>query len=429
MSERSIEVVLDIQKGNLINAEKFFALPEDKVFKGRRKLEEYNQRNEPLLVCSCCYQPVKIRGREQGFISIHFAHFVDSGDCPYKSYNKYTKDEIERMKYNGVKESPLHKKLKYFITDSIKLDNRFSNVKTDEVYKGTGLLKEWKKPDVSGKFNNTDIVFEIQLSTTFLSVIVKREEYYKKNNTFIMWFFNQFSTDEDSQRFTEKDIIYSNNNNAFIINNETISITNANNKFIFGCYYIEPYLENNCVKRKWQYKTVSIDELKWDYENYKVYYYDSEGETKKLKNKLEYSFIEEFKTLIINEDNFEWKERYRLYQLYEHKFAQKGILFEASSTALKKIIQAILCLKLNDKIGYENDNVLGLSNTILEYRKEYYGIYIKALKCYNKYNDVLQRDEKKGIFKKKLSKLQSEKVEQETRYNKLFQILFPELII
>ena len=158
-----------------------------------------------------------MRGDRDGAISLHFDHLYDSGDCPIKTGQKDTQDEILRMKYNGVKESPLHIKLKNAIARSIGQESRFSDIKEDETFRSEGLSKEWKKPDVSSKFNGDNVVFEVQLSTAFLSVIVQREVFYSENSTYIMWLFNQFSTDSETQRFTEKDIIYSNNNNAFVI--------------------------------------------------------------------------------------------------------------------------------------------------------------------------------------------------------------------
>ena len=51
---------------------------------------------------------------------------------------------------------------------------------------------EWRKPDVKALYGDKFIAFEIQLSTTFLSVIVERREFYLKNNALIFWIFNEF---------------------------------------------------------------------------------------------------------------------------------------------------------------------------------------------------------------------------------------------
>ena len=56
-------------------------------------------------------------------------------------------------------------------------------------------IEEWKKPDISASYKNINIVFEIQLSTTFLSVIVDREYFYKDNQTYILWVFKNFVID------------------------------------------------------------------------------------------------------------------------------------------------------------------------------------------------------------------------------------------
>jgi hypothetical protein len=116
LTTRTIKEVLNIQTGEFIKSDDFFSLSEEIIFQGRRKLEEYNQNGEKLLVCPFCYQPVKIRGSITGKKSMHFAHLYDSGDCPIKTTNKYTEEEIRRMKYNGQKESEIHKTIKNFFS-------------------------------------------------------------------------------------------------------------------------------------------------------------------------------------------------------------------------------------------------------------------------------------------------------------------------
>src|SRR6185369_16234869 len=146
---RTVQDVLNLSDGTFIQADEFFNRSEEDVFKERRKLEEAAQRNEKTLVCAICHQPLKIKGDRNGAISIHFAHLYDSGDCPIKTGLKYTREEIERMKYNGVKESPAHFKIKNAVADLISKDSRFSDIKIEKTFKSEGLSKEWKKPDVS----------------------------------------------------------------------------------------------------------------------------------------------------------------------------------------------------------------------------------------------------------------------------------------
>ena len=418
-----------ISDGTFIQADEFFNRSEEDVFKERRKLEEAAQRNEKTLVCAICHQPLKIKGDRNGAISIHFAHLYDSGDCPIKTGVKYTREEIERMKYNGVKESPAHFKIKNAVADLISKDSRFSDIKIEKTFKSEGLSKEWKKPDVSAVFNNDKLVFEIQLSTTFLSVIVQRELFYCKNRTYIMWLFSEFTTNIEIQKFTEKDIIYSNNNNAFVVNDETIKLSEEAGKFLFICFYQKPIAtDNGSIIFTWDKKLISMDDITFDAKSYKVFYYDSQGEKQKLQYQLTAEFIKNFEAFMFSRQDLDYEDRKAQLQKYSGVFSKRGIIFNNDDFVMHKILDAIYSLKYGRMIGYDLKNFISLANNILEYRKEYVDVFILALKHFGIEANVLS-DDKKGTYKKKLDTFHNQYVTQNTRYNPLFKSLFPELPI
>jgi len=272
MQERTIKEVIDTKTGEIINADVFFDRPEGMIFADRRLLEENNQSNTDYLICSCCSQRVRLRGTPTGTYSMHFAHLHDSEDCPIKTNNHYTKDEILIMKYNGVKESERHKDAKSRVEQSLKADIAFSNVASEATFHHRGGQKEWRRPDVSAQFKVYPFVCEVQLSTTFLSVVVQRDTFYRRNHTFILWVFDHF--EPANLKFTDKDIIYANNYNAFVVNEETLKSSQARNEFRLHCYYCEPVLIRGEVKPEWREKEISFHELTFDYTNFKFYYFD-----------------------------------------------------------------------------------------------------------------------------------------------------------
>lgn len=276
--QRTITEVLNLKTGQFIQSEAFFSQPEDEVFQERYRLEESIKKNERYLVCPYCQQSVKIRGKLQGLRTLHFAHLRDSDDCPIKTSQHYTEEEVLKMKYNGLKESDAHLHMKHLLAKSLRADPAFSDVMIEEIFRDKGGLKEWKKPDISAKVHGTDIVFEIQLSTTFLSVLVERDIFYKKNHTYIGWIFNDFTANIDEQRFTEKDILYSNNCNAFIVNNQTCQHSEEEQKFYLVCHYLEPVIQDRHIVNEWRVAEVCFHDLTFQEDSYKFYYYDYEGE-------------------------------------------------------------------------------------------------------------------------------------------------------
>jgi hypothetical protein len=60
---------------------------------------------DPLFVCYYCNQKVRIRGgisktAQRKADIFHFAHLRDSEECHIKTKNKFTKEEVNRIKYN-----------------------------------------------------------------------------------------------------------------------------------------------------------------------------------------------------------------------------------------------------------------------------------------------------------------------------------------
>ena len=195
-TKRTIDEVLDFESGEIILAENFFKLPESTVISYRRRLQEAIQGISPVkYVCPYCKQLLKISGKptRRGEVS-YFAHLRDSDECEIKTNNNYTKEELEAIKYAGIKESNRHIELKGKIREALMAEQSqiigIKNVEEEKYFKSANPLLNWRKPDIYAEFDDKRVVFELQLSTTFLSVIVARDLFYRINNTFIIWVFN-----------------------------------------------------------------------------------------------------------------------------------------------------------------------------------------------------------------------------------------------
>lgn len=286
-NKRTIEFVLNKDDGSTVYADSFFLKEENEVFNYRSELQKAIKGiREPLFVCYYCGQNIKINGGGQTMKVLHFAHRKDSNFCHLKTDTNYSLLEIKRLKYNGAKESPLHFETKNLIKQFIELNNDFSNIKVEKVVKSNTNYLEWKKPDISASYKKVEVVFEIQLSTTFLSVIVDREHFYKENQTYILWVFKNFEVEEFKQRFTEKDVFYSNNRNAFVLDNEAISLSKQNEDLFLLCYYQKPKIHNLKIDYDWCFEYINFNKLTFDEVNYKIFYFDVNKEEEALNNEI-----------------------------------------------------------------------------------------------------------------------------------------------
>ncbi|AWM14649.1 hypothetical protein DI487_12815 [Flavobacterium sediminis] len=287
-TKRTIQEVLNKEDGNPIDADIFFNQSKNVIWKRRIELQEVIKGiREPIFVCYFCNQNIKINGGK-GLRKkvLHFAHQKEKGDCILKTDAKPTREQIERVKYNGAKEGLLHFETKHLIKNILELNKDFSNILVEKVVKCNSNYLEWKKPDIKTNYKNVEVVFEIQLSTTFLSVIVDREHFYKTNNIYLLWIFKDFEIDDLKQLFTQKDVFYSNNRNAFVLDEVAINLSLQNKELYLLCYYQKPKIVNLKIDYDWCFEYVSFDKLIFNEVDYKIFYFDVKKAEEILNNEI-----------------------------------------------------------------------------------------------------------------------------------------------
>ena len=298
MQERTIKEVMNLDSRELIYADDFFLQDENIIWKYRELCQEaIKKRRDPFLVCSTCGQLVQISGgRGERKKVTYFKHLKDSKDCPIKTDSNSSKEDILRGKYNGQKEGKEHIETKRLIASFLELNKstkgEISRYDLEKVIKGNRDFLEWRKPDITSLFKDKTLVFEIQLSTTFLDVICERQHFYKEKQMFILWVFRKFEIEEDKQRFTQKDVFYSNNRNAFILNDEAIRLSEENKDLYLLCQYQEPIARGERLIYEWREKYVCLSELIFDETTYKVYYYDVDKSEQKIRLEIEQNILE-----------------------------------------------------------------------------------------------------------------------------------------
>ncbi|ELX4189979.1 hypothetical protein QJ358_003410 [Vibrio vulnificus] len=262
---RNMTSVFLTQEDKVIDANEFLdSCEEQEYFQFRTSIAK-NRKTNPLALCNVCFQPVVLRATPQR--TTFFAHVKDSEDCPIKTTTSLTMEEIQAMKYNGQKEGRQHKEGKQRLAELLSSDPLFSDEihieKTFREKNPVGIAKHWRRPDISARLalDNREVLFELQVSTTFLDVIISREEFYKNNDAYITWVFLDF----DSEKFTTLDIAYANKANVFVLDNEANHESELNGKLVMKCYYRQPYMtEEVTIAHKWVSEIVDFSMLSFD---------------------------------------------------------------------------------------------------------------------------------------------------------------------
>jgi hypothetical protein len=429
-------------------------LNEDYVTLGelRRKQKESILFKKPLFICGKCEQPLALKGRPKNNKKFYLAHLKDSKDCEWKTGDDRTKFEIHQEMFFKVRESEKHKELKAFIVDKLTKDKQFSQVKSEKRFK-SDFQEKYKVPDVSTiKTKNngfidikTNIVFEIQLTSTYLDVIIDREKFYYENKANILWIFANFSKDLSRTKMVEDDILFSNKKNVFILDEEAKKISIKNKSLYLKNLYLEVFLNKGDIDYKWSKgKIVNINEINFDTITGKSFCYNFEHERakelykKKLKNK---KFKENFD--LIQEcliESIDLKKSF-MGLLESKNIIDDGELFNSlrdSEDIIRYIFEIIYLRKENKVFDHrfpnlkdnKNSRIIQMLNNAFNPALKnsiYSNFLLKAIDYYGQSSYLIEID-KKGSFTKKV--LEHKKyISEELSPNNLkaLQYLFPEL--
>lgn len=272
--DRSIKIAFDKTSGEILEADEVFDIKTD-AFEIRKKYHEKNL----ILSCCECEQDLMVSGSK--YDRLHFKHKPGHGYCILAD-GKLTPQEHELFtEILKAKESDRHKELKNKIGEQLKSVKGvdINSIAIDDKF----IIKEngKRRPDVYCKFQDKEIVFEIQLSDLSLGYILSRYEFYKEHGIYLIWILDNF--DIHNQGTLERDIKY------LTIYQNFFKLDEQSDSLKLECEYKYPFLtDDNKLLTKWLKKSVSLSELKYDSEVFQAYYYnfgDNKTKTETLQRK------------------------------------------------------------------------------------------------------------------------------------------------
>lgn len=330
-TKRTIDTVIDLENDKEIYAKQFFSQPEGVIFKRRYELENAIKFRRPMYVCKYCGQMVKISGRktERGMARF-FSHLRDSNDCDYKTTTGRTRREINREKFARCNEGERHKILKAEIAKYLELTNGVADVRTENTVKGNHPILRWRRPDVIANYRGQEVVFELQLSTTFVSVIAERDLFYRLNQKHIIWVsnFDEQGEHVDLTNMMVKDIYYNNRMNLFIFDLDAQRKSEELGELVLKCNWLTPdgiwQYSNGNTSDKLGGKFIRLSNLTFD-NTYKPYFVDAEQAyyAAHPEFKIKAASIEEENKEILAEQDRQWKEEISRAETEQQKIEEK----------------------------------------------------------------------------------------------------------
>ncbi len=427
----SLEYVIETKTGKQLDSDKILSwinLSAERKSDMRTEVLQGIKDGTPLFLCGFCKQPVYLCGGKhtgetgKSFKEIYFKHYCHSPECKFYLRTKYSKNEIERMKFHGLKEGVLHNTIKNEIAQALVRDEY--DVKIEGIVSVFTLYKDgidsenykriWRRPDVQAKNKERQFVIEIQLATTFLSVILERMSFYKQSKHYVLWVLDYFNPEEE-QKFTTMDILSLTNRNIFEFNDEMRQESKKQGRLVLRCHFEIPVLqEDSTFNYVWDSKIVYIEDLFFDDENYIAYFYNCWNKEKEI--------LDEYSKKCTNIDVvevFPYYEKQNYYEPHDNEEKFRMMLEELGTTLYyeNKIFQdaftSLYKKDFNSAIYYINkaqknnlklpqlDNVflklaIQVASEFVEYRE-----VVNYLLCYKGFDYDIEKvfDNEIGKFK------------------------------
>ncbi|AJW43946.1 hypothetical protein TK49_04015 [Ralstonia mannitolilytica] len=478
MATRTIDIVYD----NLTHAQ----VAADTVLEGgtadkhRQRLDDEIMRLENgqrRYTCLYCLESLSIRGSLERVY--HFAHPKNPGaECPYRSGYVLTKDQWDALKYNGAKESQAHKQMKAWLVESLRADRDVEpNTIIEDARMQSWLDRSvWRKPDVRGDWRGKTLVFEAQLSTTFISVIAARRQFYLQEGALLFWIFRDVMLAEDVLRFSERDVFYNNNCNLFSVDAESVAASKRENELKLWCRWQEPVLQQSSIQFKWHKKLVGMSQLTLDFDKQRAYFFDFDAAHGKLKAELaaraalppfRQKELHTARSTSTQDDGRELGERVALQPRYDimpselerawliasnepDHFGMLRVqnytygvlapyLHPVCATAprslegrddLRTILSGLISLRLGRIVGVPSLNWKQLEDRVFRAAFGYYGVFRYAARIYGKFSDI-GYDRPESIastnFREFSERKENTPMVVKRDFDQAFKLLFPEL--
>lgn len=439
----AIPLVFDTERGEEVHTDKLLGTNEASVMQLRFDVKKSIQDDRARFLCPECFVPLSLVSRKEAR-RFFFRHLVEDGRCSALTRGELSQADINARKYNGAKESFLHREMKQWLVDSLQASGQFTSIAQEARWTGP-ITGAWRKPDVSAMYGDLKVAFEVQLSTTFLDVIAERWRFYQREGGLLFWVFARF--DDDGRRLTQDDVFFNNNQNAFIVSKSTRDASVAAGDFLLDCAWSAPDLAH--IAPRLDRARVSFIQLTLDPVHQQAYYFDYQGKKAQLAADYErerQSWPNQFENWWLEIADLQTSQ-------YDHEDALRdfpknaprhwsdwGMLGASPLRAYGRgkylpvaMLNAFYSAKHGRPIGIRRRHFIEVAHYVAQSYPEYLRWFRRALEVYAR-GPLIEQQDVSGKWKarklayKPLLDAGDEMYKSEARHRELFEWLFPELV-
>lgn len=378
----AIEEILNLDTGEIVRTAGYVREHRyGDLISARLRVRSRLKSQSPEFACALCGTPAYIVSNQKK--NFFFRHSVEDGSCPALTRGGMTQEEIRARKYHGLQESAAHKRIKSMIVRSLKADAAFADVCEETSWRSMSEPHKSRRPDVQARLADLRIAFEVQLSTTFLDVVVGRREFYRGENAMLIWIMGHF--DPDYRRLTTDDMLFSNNSNILVVDDHTSALSEASGLFYVRCIHRRPGRNDQGLTGAWEAHVVPFAQLTFDVANQHAFLFDYSAAELAILSEInaEDAAAREAAVGSLRSDFLEkWLVEGELYrQRYEHdavwhamreRISSHGVSLpaEALDGKLTTAINAILSSKAGHPIGWRFKNLVEVGHHLAEHHPD-----------------------------------------------------------
>lgn len=269
--KRDIKVVEDVDagspEGRFVSAASILdPLSASALTALRREVKARNHEDRSRYLCGLCHRPVYLSMQgtyptpERDGREAFFSHHADEASmCEWGAGGK-NPDNIDADKFQGAAEGERHKRLKKVLAEMLVADPSFSGVSVEKVVSRAG---RWCKPDVSAELAGRLVAFDVQLATTQIGAIERRESFYEENGIRYMWLVDALDVPKlGHQAF--QDIYWNNYGQVFGLDEEAHEVSIKAGVAHLRVLAVAPRLTAKGIEWAWGARLVPHTAMDWN---------------------------------------------------------------------------------------------------------------------------------------------------------------------
>lgn len=341
--------------------------------------------SRPRFRCPHCAVPVYLVSNQHK--RFFFKHQAEDGSCPAQTRSPLSREEMLARQYHGLKESEPHRRIKALIARSIDADPRFSDTVAEGQWRSARDPSRWRRPDVQTRGPTGRLAFEVQLSTTFLDIVVGRRSFYREEGALLVWVMGSF--DPAYRRLTTDDMFFSNNSNILVVDGETATLSERTGQFHVRCHFRRPVRDGARLSDSWESLITPFDALTCEAGPQRCWLFDYEGEAAVLRNAIDRELREALFTFWIAREPLAQPgaEAHRVWDELRRSFGERGIQLPPSpgcDSSIEALLNALVSAREGRPIGWRFKRLVEVGHRIAEGYPHHAAAFAVAIRYFNR---------------------------------------------